>query len=261
MSWRRIEGVTVDPELVESLEARVADALWLLGRQWQTGEITGEDAGSPIVLEAEVEHVPVTHFRPGAPDAGGRVVERAQAGLPLETGVERENVRNGPAAERLAAEAGLQLRRHLVAVEPTFFASLRSRYPVKLPPDDGLDPAGRAELALLARRSCDARAVRAALAGAATGGAIPGPLAGASQPVRAALSAWAAWYDGLFSEPGEGAGAWDPSRLEYRFQVAAGVGARTPTPGEVQLDAPEYADGRLDWTGTPSTWPIPRRRR
>ena len=38
MSWKRLESATVDPALTEGLEARVADPLWMLARQWQTGE-------------------------------------------------------------------------------------------------------------------------------------------------------------------------------------------------------------------------------
>jgi hypothetical protein len=242
MSWRRIEGVTVDPDLTEAIEARVGDPLWLLGRQWQTGEITGEDAGSPIVLEAEVEHVAVTRFRPGAPGAGAAAVAQPPSGLPLETAAEREPVRTGPAAAQLAAEAGLQLRRHL-ADAPALFATLRRRFPLTLPSDDGLDPAGRADLELLARRSCDARKVRAAVPSRGSGGL----LAGVPPAVRAALLAWAAWYDALVSEPAPDAGAWDPTRLEYRFSVAAGLDGSDGDAGEVQLDAPEYAGGRLDW--------------
>ena len=111
VSWQRLEATTVDADLVEGQEARIADPLWLLGRQWQVGELTGEDAASPMLVEAKVEHAPVTRVRTGAPDAGGPVIEREPAGVPLEMAVEREDVRSGAAAVRLAAEAGLQLLR------------------------------------------------------------------------------------------------------------------------------------------------------
>ena len=46
MSWRRLEGTNVDPEMTEGLSARLADPLWALARQWQVGEFHGEDAAS-----------------------------------------------------------------------------------------------------------------------------------------------------------------------------------------------------------------------
>ena len=65
MTWQRLEATTVDADLTEGQEARIADPLWLLGKQWQVGELTGEDAASPILVEAIVEHAPVTRVRIG----------------------------------------------------------------------------------------------------------------------------------------------------------------------------------------------------
>ena len=64
--WDRIEPHTRDPELEEGLQARLADPLWLLSRQWQLGEFRGEDAASPIHVRATVEHFPLASFRNGA---------------------------------------------------------------------------------------------------------------------------------------------------------------------------------------------------
>ena len=235
MSWQRLEASAVDAELVEGQEARVADPLWLLGRQWQVGEFSGEDAASPLLVEAKVRHFPVTRVRTGAPDAGGPVIEREPSGVPLEVVVECEDVRSGAAGVRLAAEAGLQLLRTLGAGAAADAAAkaLRQAYPLTLPPDDGLDPVGRRELALLARRSFDARGLSAAH----TAGTAPARI-----PV-AALEAWATWYDELVNEPPPGAGAWDPARMEYGFQIAAGLDDKH----ELQLAAPEYTGGHLDW--------------
>ena len=49
--WRLEPRVRPDGSggnLAQALEARVHDPLWALGRQWQLGELQGEDAGSPI---------------------------------------------------------------------------------------------------------------------------------------------------------------------------------------------------------------------
>jgi hypothetical protein len=245
MSWKRLESATVDPDLVEGLEARTGDPLWLLGKQWQIGEFKGDDAASPVLVEADLEHAPITRLRPGPPGARGAIVARDAVGVPLETAVEREAVRGGPAAVRLAADAGLQLWRFLDSAQapPELQAKLKSMYKLTLAPDDGLDPVGRAQLELLARRSLDARKLHAELA---RGGRALVALPGMKQPeVRAAVDAWGRWYAGLYSEPPAGTASWDPRHMEYRFQIAAGISDKA----EVQLDAREYTGGHLDWYG------------
>jgi hypothetical protein len=244
MSWQRLESSTIGFEFLEGQEARIADPLWLIGRQWQVGELTGEDAASPILVEARVRHTPLTRFRPGIPFGIAPVSVPMNGDLPLETAVEREPVRAGPAAARVAAEASLQLKRVLVGVSApaALVPALRKRFPFVLPPDDGLDPVGRAQLELLAGRSVAAGDLCTLLLTTGPNGlkGLPGLT---SHPVQTALVAWARWYDGLFSEPGLGATSWSPQRMEYRFQVAAGVGKDQ----EVQLAAAEYTGGSVDW--------------
>jgi hypothetical protein len=44
--WNRLEPSPRENSLTEGTAARVRDPLWMLTRQWQLGEFTGEDAGS-----------------------------------------------------------------------------------------------------------------------------------------------------------------------------------------------------------------------
>jgi hypothetical protein len=244
MSWQRLESSTTGAELLEGQEARIADPYWLMGRQWQVGELSGEDAASPILVEARVRHTALTRFRPGIPFGIAPVTVPMNGDLPLETAVEREPVREGPAAARVTAEASLQLRRRLVAAAAPagLLPALRKRFPFVLPPDDGLDPVGRAQLELLGRRSLAAGDLCELLLTTGPAGlkGLPGL---ATKAVQDALVAWARWYEGLFSEPGPGGTSWSPQRMEYRFQVAAGVGRDE----EVQLTAAEYTGGSVDW--------------
>ena len=53
-SWTRLEPQSVTGDPTPGLEARVHDPLWLLCRQWQLGELKGEDAGSPLGVELSV---------------------------------------------------------------------------------------------------------------------------------------------------------------------------------------------------------------
>ena len=48
--WERLEPSARDPELTPGLEARVHDPLWLLGRQWQLGELNGGSGVGSAVL-------------------------------------------------------------------------------------------------------------------------------------------------------------------------------------------------------------------
>ena len=64
-SWTRLEPRVRRDEPSAGLEARVRDPLWMLARQWQVGEFTAEDAGSPLQVRARVERAPLTRYFPG----------------------------------------------------------------------------------------------------------------------------------------------------------------------------------------------------
>ena len=238
MTWKRVEAGGIDSEIEQGLVAAVADPLWLLARQWQVGEFRGEDAATPIVIEASVRVMPVT----AAWAQGGAPVARGAQGAPLEALVERELVSDGPAADRMALERGAALLCALAeaAVPATFLTDLRAAYPPRIGSDD-LDPVGAARLALLARTGLDGAAVLTAVGDDPA--ALP-VIAALDEPLRSTVAGvigdWAQQEAALFSE--EEAGAWSPRRLEYGFGVAAAGGGRT-----AELAAPDYPGGRLDW--------------
>jgi hypothetical protein len=230
--WTRVEGTTVSADLEPGLQARLGDPLWLLARQWQVGEFSGEDAASPVQVRAKVTWHPLGEVRVAGGDPEPLDPDRE----PLESRVECEQVWAGPARFRLAAEAGLQLLRlaEAAGADAGLADRLRLAYPLRLPPDDRADPRGRLELELLATRSFDAAALAAALrAGEALDPAVA--------PVA---DRWLAGIDGFAVLPPDGrVGGWDPERMEYGFEVAAprftGDGTR--------LLAAGYPGGHLDW--------------
>lgn len=241
MTWQRLESSTVDPSLTEGLEARTADPLWLMARQWQAGEYRGEDAADPLLVRVVSDSRPLARVRLG----DGPMLDATSLGAPLEAAVEAEPIRAGRAGSRVSAELGQAL---LDALRRTgagrrAAAELGRRYPVTPPADDGLDPAGHRRLDLLARRSIDGVALAAAM------GADPDLLArivaaaglagAAAAAVTAAIDAWARRCATLFVEPSAGP-AWDQRRLEYRFDVAT-EGAAT------ELTAHEYIGAELRW--------------
>lgn len=53
--WQRIEPYSADRDLNPALQAKISDPVWLLTRQWQTGEFIAESAGSPILAYLNTE--------------------------------------------------------------------------------------------------------------------------------------------------------------------------------------------------------------
>ena len=50
ITWDRLEPLDQTSDLRVALGAPIADPLWLLHRQWQLGELDGNDAGTPIAV-------------------------------------------------------------------------------------------------------------------------------------------------------------------------------------------------------------------
>lgn len=232
MTWKRLEGSGVSLDLTSGLEARIADPLWLLARQWQTGEFAGEDAASPVAIEAEIDWHPVGELKLGS--RRPLKVDPA-AGPPLEARVEGEPVRTGPARLRVAAEAALQLLRlaRTTSADKNLLGRLQKTYPLVLPADDGLDAKGRLELRLLARGAFDGLALAHALAS----GTAPDPA------IASIAGAWlAATLSNTVEPDADGPEAWDSERMEYRFALAA------PRFSDgTRLESREYPGGHLDW--------------
>jgi hypothetical protein len=245
VSWARVESATIDPNLTEGLEARVADPCWMLARQWQTGEFKGDDAANPLLVNLEAKSVPIE--RVVLPD--GHAVELAESDTPLEPLVEREPIRNGPAAPHVAAELGRLLVRTLARMRAPgpFVERLRSRFALHLPVDGGLDPVGRRRLELLATATLDGAALLTALAiDPRTIETMLDDL-GASASVKprviAAVDAWQLNADRLFSEPVRYS-TWNEQRMEYHFVLETTSDDGQP----LRLDTADgYVGGRLDW--------------
>lgn len=246
-TWSRLEPLPTSDDIGEALQARVADPLWMLARQWQFNEFQGEDAGSPIRADLNVQGVPVTSL------VGGGVPAQALAGAPpVEALVEREAVL--PVHPKLNAQAGQQLMRQLRAGGlGGAIAPLLQRYPARIlrPQDPVADNAGFVWNALLDGKAIDALALAAdlrpllgndaALDGFAVGLGVAG---GQLADFRALATQWMGWLEQL-AVAGTTTGTspyWNPQRLEYSFALQADA-----TEPLLRLTADEYADGRLDW--------------
>ena len=238
--WDRIEPHTRSEQLEEGLQARVADPLWFLARQWQVGEFRGEDASTPIHASLEVGWQPLKTFRNEA--HARQEIEPIRAGRPLEVRVEAAPVGQNTGDIALAVESGLQFLRRLAA---TPLAHLRAKFreafaldidPARL---EGLPERERNRLTLMARRALDGRKLFSApdehildVASSMDERTL----------LEAILSRWRISYNDRFEEPVEYGDTWVSERLEHAFSV--GVATHQ---GELLLSAPEYAGGHLDW--------------
>jgi hypothetical protein len=99
------------PDNDEGFRARVADPVWFITRQWQLGELQGEDASSPVVITCAPQHVPITYDRwpdpsvvpaeallesePGEWWTIGRRVRLGRAAAPLLDAAARDRFRLG----------------------------------------------------------------------------------------------------------------------------------------------------------------------
>ena len=103
--WDRIEPHTRTTELDESLQARIADPLWMLARQWQLGEFRGEDAATPVHVHLRAASNRLVTLASLATSPASKP-EPCPSDTPLEARVEAESLDDGPGRRLLAVEAG-----------------------------------------------------------------------------------------------------------------------------------------------------------
>lgn len=217
----------------------------MLTRQWQFGEFRGEDAGSPVTATYHLRTTRATRYR-----AQDGAASDLPVGLPLETVVESRPVPFTIGTDLVSLDLRLALGRRWLKLAPsTLRAAFITRWSIRLP-----DPTADADTALVAH--AEVWATLQAVAGRAmdgyelyrylkTGGHPYDGMTGLTQAQKTALDAlvprFVSWFDGLITQP-SGPGAFDPRRLEHRFELAAPEAS-----GETVLAAEEYPGGHLDW--------------
>jgi hypothetical protein len=263
------DSTTGDPK--PGTEARVADPAWMLGRQWQFGELIGEDAGSVVSVRVRSQALPVTGWAP-LDDATVNRVDAVEWRPWHSSAILEELVQDVPRLAfgrglRQRAEAGQQLVDLLTdAGAVRIAAELANRHPLSLEPavspqEAALDPQAPRLLALLAGVVPDGVAIAEEAARLLP--AEPDWVTGADDPgaVRAGLADWLAW---LFGAP-ESGGAWSTERLEYRFALRFGDQQNAVVARGTQFGSAEVRWSDLEWVegagrpgpaGAPSGTPI-----
>ena len=143
--WNRLEGRPRRDDFSRALAAELRDPLWLLTRQWQSGEFLGEDAGSPVTAKVAWTTEQVTQVL----DPEGNTATY-DGSLPLEAVVEARPLdleRNGRRHDaQLAAQIGRRWERMLtVAAHGALIGFYRTTYEFTAP-----DPGQEADYELTA---------------------------------------------------------------------------------------------------------------
>jgi hypothetical protein len=265
--WNRLEGRPRSDDLTRSVRAELRDPLWMLARQWQFGELAGDDAGTPIraKLAAQVAQVAALRLRggPAQPYDGSR---------PLEPLVERAAVQPDL---MMSLHIGLRWRGLMLrqfGAMTTLVDAFVTRFGFALPVAGGKDLAAlqlathRRELALrltTAGKAIDGAAVLVVALAARAAGTPPSdafaargiPVAGDEAKLDALADELITMFgDRWVSQPSVGdSGAWVPERLEHDFSLAVPDGENRAT----KLSADRYVGGHLDWHAFDASRPQP----
>ncbi|GAA2093896.1 hypothetical protein GCM10009841_03940 [Microlunatus panaciterrae] len=253
--WSRLEPRAREVDFAGTLAAKIADPVFMLGRQWQFGEFAGADAGSAIfaTLARQVDPVLV----PGAgPDDGlDAITERLPIDFPLIV-----RARLGRTLLSRLDAAVIASGVDPDAYDPQVYRDLFYRFfgPLDAEPTDAIAAARdrTAPRAVRARRALRGRCVdgvrvyqvtppdlTVAMFPAEFAAGVP---AGQHQLVRDALLAYRGWFESTYPQPDPGSGPagsrWEGDQLEY---AVSGVVARGAT--STVVDAAEHQGGHLDW--------------
>lgn len=252
-TWNRLEPRPRSDSTTRALAAQVRDPLWFLARQWQFGELQGEDAGSPAWVELRTRSSRISGW--GEPGAGFRPYCHLSA--PLESEVGRESFPPDDAtAVELAQRFETLLGRSYAEAFGTAPAALsleaiialfRGAYPLGSPPARPVHPADHETQRF--RRLCAGRAFDGCRLYEATRNAeIPAapPIEDPAlrEVIRGAVVLWRAWVGSVLGDIGlTDASTWNPERLAHEVAVSAD----TPDGGRARLDAYPGRDGSFDW--------------
>ena len=255
--WQQLLGSPRSENFDRALKAEIRDPLWMLTRQWQLGEFQGDDAGSPIFAQIEVETTRLNKYRPR-----NHQVEPFNPDIPLETTVECRPIpflmNNQPISLDIRLLMGRQwfklLRKYNLS---KYSQRFRELYKIERP-----DPSNKDSAYICAH--ADAWQTVSAVAGRSMDGwklyayltenrehhpydGIDDVPSADKERLDQVADSFKTWFKLLYHQPSEATvdvweDAWDPARLEYQFSCFTSLNN-----GEASLTAEEYYHGHLDW--------------
>jgi hypothetical protein len=257
--WNRLEPRPRKVDFDRTLRAEIRDALWMLTRQWQFGELTGQDTGTAIFARAEMESTKITKIS----QKGNEAITLDNTRI-LEADVEKEIVDYDTA---LRIEMGQHffkiLKKKLVdaGATPTEISAIVTEFKTATTPTDlsfSLPAETPENAALYSNRNVWKVTAAVAQNRAIDGGKLRDYLNALATNKASDFSASTSygiavdtagtdfldWFIRVYSQPAsEADSAWIPQRLEYQFACSA----PNATGGPTLLCAEEYHNGRLDW--------------
>jgi hypothetical protein len=236
--WNRLDSYPRSHDVGRSLKAEVRDALWMLTRQWQFGELKGEDAGSPLCAKLSARHI-----TPPSVTINQKVVPY-DLSVPIEAIAEKEEV---VPTLRLRVQMGRMFIRLLKANNVAHNDFFIREFQLALPSDTEIKTTQF--FAAVRARVPDGFAIfKKAKAGISSffSGLSNVTLNVEEQQAvtNVVLVQFIKWYDQLYFQSPKNETAWLPERMEYSFTVNTSSSAANG----VSLQAPEYLGGRLDWS-------------
>lgn len=236
-----------DPNNADNLAMRTADALWMLGRQWQFGEFIGEDSGSPISVYCD-------HFKKKLEcinDYNGETQGKGEVlnGVPLEVKV--EGLTHHPVDLRTKVKIGQKFERiiriHWTKSEADLIIK-ELRKDFGLESQDSLDKASERFLNCFREKVIDGQKI---LTAAENENSENGLLAGLERELQELM----AWNNNLYTQPCKGFNTWQSEQLLYKFKISDGEMSdgqksdqnNNKQDDKVVLEAPDYRSGHLDW--------------
>jgi hypothetical protein len=251
--WSRLEPRARQVDFAGTLAAKIADPMFMLGRQWQFGEFAGADAGSAIFATMARQVNPMAIPGAGPDDGIDTITERLPITFPLivRARLGRTLLSRLDAAVTAsgAAPAGYDPQ-EMRDIFYRFFGpeDVEPTDPIAAARDRTAPRAVRARHALRGR-SVDGVRVYRFTRPDLTVAMFPGEFAGALPPslltvVRDVLLEFRMWFENTYQQPGAGTGPsrWEGDQLEYAVSGMVSRGTITTT-----VDAAEHQGGHLDW--------------
>jgi hypothetical protein len=228
----RLEGRSRNPDNEDALAMRIADPLWMLGRQWQFGEFRAEDNGSPIGVVASYRKEKINYF--SFPGSGER---QAINPVPLEARVEAMEVRSNDLRSkvRIGQKFEEMIRKAFDATEATdLIEALRQEFPLTKAPKT--DEKSQRFFMLMAGNVIDGGSLMDAI----ESNQFP---SGDFLKLDALAARLSDWHRELFLTPAAGS-AWNSRQLFHEFRLHNHVQNQQE---DFTLSAPDYQSGHLDW--------------
>lgn len=272
-AYNRLEGRPREEELDDSLAAKIHDPLWMMARQYQFGELKGEDTGSAIFAKVAVNTVRFNSFTGG----DGQRKSYSDA-LPMETRVERLipkfdnklSARLGKKFLSLLDEEGAKATVSEAYTAGQYRSNLIAKFSFELPKIEEGEASGltakKARMLSLQQASAFVRTLSGrAMSGSAfwdfasiSPGNVnelilsPGGVSDANKFIlaahktffKAAVNKWITFVKAELNLPdNDQEDSWYKERMEYSFEASIDEGNGS----ETTLRSEEYFHGHLDW--------------